>query len=65
MGCPRRWTVTGNLAGDITLTRVGQITTLEDGTTLSYDQTDVASTNLTDRMTTHAHDGRGNRTTRG
>jgi RHS repeat-associated protein len=57
--------VTGNLAGDITLTPSGQITALEDGTTLTYDQTGtLASTTLGDLTTTYTHDGRGNRTTR-
>lgn len=57
--------VTGNLAGDIALTPGGQVTVLEDGTTLTYHQTGtLASTTLDGATTTYTHDVRGNRTTR-
>lgn len=57
--------VSGNLAGDIALTPGGQVTALEDGTTLFYAPTGVlASTTQGAVTTTYTYDARGNRTTR-
>jgi len=57
--------ITGNLAGDLTITPGGQVTALEAGTTLTYDQTGtLTQAMLAGATTTYTHDACGNRTTR-